>query len=308
VSTASDPPARGAVPTRFFRRGYLYLLTVLASIYLGVTLLAPTPWLELPLGLVTLFFTPGYAIGCVTFGARSRWPRSLEFALVVGWSVAWNVALGVVLLVLGFGLPAYALALLAWGLVFAVSLGWTVRPPDVPQGASPSPVAQVLGMSGYSRRQRAGAYVLLAGIVSVFLVILYLASVFPVNTGPALTLSIGGANGSTGTLPTGGPTNTTLEIWVSVQNNATVQEFTLAVQTATVGSSPTSYRSVAWSTPLRLANATQSEQTLNLTSSQATTVPVSFEYPIAGHYALAFLLYDSHGALVRSASWTVLIS
>jgi uncharacterized membrane protein len=308
VTAAPHGPAEVDPPIELFHRRYLYLLTALTAIYGVVTLLQPTPWIDLPLGLLTLFFTPGYAIGAVTFGTRSRWPATLQFAIVVGWSVAWNVALGLALLVLARGLPPFVFAIVALGLIGGVALYWGRHHPESPPSSVSSRVPEALRLTGYTPGQRTAAYGLLAAIGLVFAIIIYLASVFPGNAGPGLGFSIVGPDGTAASLPTGGAPNVTLDIQVTIQNNATAQAFTLEVLTATAGSTPLAYESVPWGNPLVLGNATQSEKAVDLGSAASTVIAVPFQYPVPGHYVLSFLLDNSAGTMERNASWPVVIS
>jgi uncharacterized membrane protein len=295
----------GAPPTKFFHRAYLYALTLLGTLYLLTTLLLPTPWVELPLGLVTLFVTPGYAIAAVMFGPRSRWPRSLLFALSVGFSVAFNVALGLGLLALGLGLPALAFAVAAFLVVGAVAAGWATRRPESAPAAGPSAVSRELGMRGYRPAQRAAAYVLLVTIALVFVGIVYLASVFPANSGPGVALSVYGSNGTPSGLPTVGSTNTTLSVLVAVQNNATAHDFALEVQSAPLGETPPTYHTSPWSTPLELGNDTEYTESVPLAGGQSTTLTVPFQYRMAGNYLVSFELESPSGSVLRTTSFAV---
>jgi hypothetical protein len=308
VTAAARDPTEGDARIELFQLRYLYLLAALTVVYGLVTLLGPTPWIDLPLGLLTLFVTPGYAIGAVMFGTRSRWPATLQFALLVGWSVAWNVAIGLVLLVFGRGLPASLFAFVALGLIGVASLYWARHHPGSPPSPAGSRVPAALRLTGYTPAQRTAAYGLVTAIGLVFAIIIYLASVFPGNAGPGLGFSIAGPDGSASSLPVGGAPNVTLDIQVTIQNNATAQAFTLDVLTATAGSTPTAYESVPWGSPLVLANATQSTKAVDLASAASIVVAVPFEYPVAGHYVLSFLLDNSSGAVERNASWPVDIS
>jgi uncharacterized membrane protein len=294
-------------PSAFFRRRYLYLMTVLGTIYIVTAVLAPTPWVELPLGLAVLLVIPGYAIGALALGPRPRWPWSLTFALVVAWSVAVNVAQGLVLLVLGLGLSPLVLGATAFALAGAASAVWSFRALPEPWHRAGPAIAAHFRLQGYTPRQRGTAYGLLLGIVAVLAAIVYLAAVNPAG-GPAVSFGITGAGGTALNLPSAGATNTTLVIWVIIGNNATAQNFTLELRSMTVGSNPPTFTSVPWSSPLMLANATVSDDPVSLGASANVTVHVQFQYAHAGRYLMEFLLENPGGAEIRSASWTITIT
>ncbi|MGI0053018.1 MAG: hypothetical protein ACREC5_06420, partial [Thermoplasmata archaeon] len=152
------PPEPPSGP--FFRPSYLVALIALAAIYLVTSALVPVVWVELPLGILTLFLMPGYAIGSLALRHRNRWPWALKFALVVGWSVAVNVAMGLALLLLHLGLPPVAFGAVALGLL---GTAWAVdgsRTGIGPVGASPRGLGRSFRLAGYRPAQRAAAYAL----------------------------------------------------------------------------------------------------------------------------------------------------
>lgn len=294
-------------PAPFFRLSYLYALAAVETLYLFVAALDPRSWLELPLGLVTLFVAPGYAIGTLVLSPRPRIPRSLTFALVVGWSVAVNVGVGILLLVFRLGLPPLVLGGLAFALVGLAAAYTSYRAPPAPGGGALADVGRRLRLTGYRPAQRAVAYALLVMIALVFVAILYLASVFP-HAAPGLLFSITGYGGTSANLPPRGAVNTTLTIWVVVQNGPTAQNFSLVLLSASQGTTPPSYRAIPWNLPLTLGDGVSAADPVPLAASQNTTVDVQFEFPQAGTYLLSFLLESPGGSVLRSADWSVTIS
>jgi uncharacterized membrane protein len=303
LGPVSLPP----VAAPFFRLSYLYVLAGLETVYLFVAALAPRPWVELPLGLLTLLLAPGYAIGALALGPRNRLPRSLTFALVVGWSVAVNVGVGILLLALHEGLPPLVLAGVAFFLVGTAAAYWSYQALQARGARAVSEATQRLQLKGYRPAQRLVAYVLLLLIAVVFVVILYLASVFP-NPAPGLIFSITGYGGTSANLPPRGAVNATLTIWVIIQNGPSAQNYTLVLLSLAQGTAPTSYRSISWAIPLTLGNATSASDPVPLRASQSATVYVEFEFPTPGSYLLQFLLEAPGGTVVRSASWPILIT
>jgi uncharacterized membrane protein len=303
VAPAPLPPG----PSAFFRRSYLNVLMVCATAYVVVAAVRPTPWVELPLGLLVLLLIPGYALGALALGPRPRWPWSLTFALVVAWSVAINVVEGLVLLLFGLGLPPLVLGLTAFLLIGAARVVWGLRPPAEPKQRTTPALIDHLRLRGYGSGQRTVAYALLVAIAVVLGGIVYLASLAPAS-GPAVSLGITGAGGSSSNLPPGGPTNTTLVIWVLIGNDATAQNFTLELRSSTQGAVVANYTAVPWSTPLMLGNGTVSDYSVSLAASANVTVHVQFEYAQAGKYLLQFLLDNSVGAEIRATSWPLTIS
>ncbi|MHB8352750.1 MAG: hypothetical protein ACYDFT_08730 [Thermoplasmata archaeon] len=304
--TVGRPPSSVHAP--FFRRPHLYVLTALAALYVATSAFLPIVWVQFPLGFLILFIIPGYAIGWLALAPRDRWPWTLTFALVVGWSVAANVAVGILLLVLHLGLPpvvfgGYAFALIEAALVVDIVRG---APAPGPAGA-PSPLAASLRLTGYRPAQRVAAYGLLSAILLVIVVIVVLASIFP-NNSPALAFSITGYGGTSANLPPVGTINHTLEIEAIVQNNVTAQSFTLEVRSAIQNASVPYFNVIPWKLPLSLENGTMAIDPVSLTALQTVTVAVVFEFPHAGDFVLQFLLDAPGGAVVGRATWTVAIT
>jgi hypothetical protein len=308
MAVADVPPRAASRPPRFFRLRYVAALGILATAYLLTSVLAPTSILEVPLGLVTLFLVPGYAIASLVFGGHPRWPLSLLFAITVGWSVAFNIALGLALLSLGRGLPAVGFALASFGLSgLALAFGGARGLAD-PRRSAGSPVTAALRFDGYGPGQRAVAGVLLAAIVVVFVAIVYFASVVPPGGALGLGLSLAGANGSTTSLPTAGSAGSSIEVLVTVQNNATAQSLSLVVRSATVGSTPSSYSTVPWGNPIALGNGTEASVAQSLAGSKSTTFPVYFDFAGAGAYTVTVLLENSAGSPFASVTWSLNIT
>jgi uncharacterized membrane protein len=302
------PGSPPALPAPFFRRPHLLALTLVATAYLFTSAVVPVVWVELPLGLLTLLIVPGYAIGWWALASRRRWPWSLTFALVVGWSVAVNVAIGLVLLVLHDGLPPTVFAVSSFVLIGATMVRESFRgTPSAPEPRTESELSRGLRMTGYRPAQRAVAYGLLTAIVAVLLVIVYLASAFP-NSTPALAFSITGYGGTSANLPPAGQVNQTLVIVAIVQNNATAQAFVLVLLSAVVNTHPSTFTPVNWTDPLVLGNGTSASIPMNASSRQTVSEEVQFTYPQTGEYLLQFLLESPGGAVVARTGWTVIIT
>jgi hypothetical protein len=297
-SMGSHPP--------FFRRTHLFVLALLAVVYLFTSVFLATPWVQVPLGLLILFVVPGYAIGWFALAARDRWPWTLTFALVVGWSAAINIALGIVLLALHRGLPPLAFGSLATALIGVASATELQRGAPRSTAVGTSSLANAVRMTGYRPAQRVAAYGLLGAIGAVFVVILYLATVFPAAT-PAISFGITGYGGTSSNLPPAGAVNQTLDIDAVMQNNATAQTLDLEVRSATLGSSPSNYSVIPWSFPLVLGNGTSASLLVYLGSAQSKTIETVFEFPHAGRFVVQFLLATGFGAVLEQATWTVTI-
>ncbi|MCI4365237.1 MAG: DUF1616 domain-containing protein [Thermoplasmata archaeon] len=296
-----------ALPPQFFRRSYLFLLTVLVAVYTAVVIVYPTPWVDLPLGLLTLLFVPGYAIGALAFGARPRWPWSLTFAVVVGLSVAFNVALGLILLALNVGLPAPTFAFVSLILVMVALLVWVATRPTETGSRFTNYLREELRLPGHSPSQRALGYALLLGIVLTLAMIVYIASIYPVPPSD-LSLGLTGPGGISANLPQNGTINSTLALYIIVGNNATTQQLTLKVLSFIGAVAPNNYTSVNWTQPLLLGNGTVSSVPVNLTPSESLTVHFKFFFLSAGSYILTFVLADPSGHTLRSASWSIAIA
>jgi uncharacterized membrane protein len=309
MADPSDPTPADPAPASspFFRQSVLLALVALSLAYLVTSVVWPYVGVQLPLGLLALLFTPGYAVGAIALGPRSRWPWSLTFALVVGWSVGVNVALGLVLLVLHLGLPAVVFA--ASASVFSLVGAWAGRRATVPSIAARarSEVVRATQMHRFRRSQRVAAYVLTALIVIVLALIAVLAVIVPHPT-PGLAFSITGYDGTSANLPPHGAANQSLLIEAIVQNNATAQSFTLEVRAMTTNTTPPAYARVPWTNPIDLANATAASENLTLASAQTDTTNVFFAFGTPGNYTLEFLLENQRGAVVGSATWPVTIT
>src|SRR5580658_373869 len=304
AEAGASPPDAAAPPAPFFRRSHLYALTFLASLYWFTSALAVPYFVQLPLGLLTLFIVPGYAIGWLALGRHNRWPWSITFALVVAWSVAVNVAIGIVLLVLHLGLPPLILGGCAFALIGAAMVIESFRVPPARVVAAPSPLRAGLSLSGYRPAQRATAFGLFVAIVLVLVAIIYFASVFPPSN-PGLAFSITGYGGTSANLPTSGAVNQTLVLEAIVQNNATAQTFNLELLSFTQGSNPPTYHTIPWATVLVLGNATASTLPLAVASSSTQTVVVVFKFLEPGEFVLQFLLETPTGSVLANTTWTV---
>lgn len=310
-------PSEGpkALPPQFFRHTYLLLFTVLTGIYAVVSVVAPTPWVELPLGLLTLLFVPGYALGALAFGAKPRWPWSLTFSIVVGLSVAFNVAVGLFLLAFHWGLPPPAFGFASLILLMAASLAWAATRPLETGPRFTSFLREEARLPGHNPAQRAVSYALLGGIVLALVLIVFVASVFPTPAGN-LSLGLVGPGGSTANLVTNGTTavnnstTPTYTIYIVVGNGATTQQLTLTMLAAINPTNLTHYASVNWSSPTQgvdLANPTQCNVSLNLSASESFTQKVHFFFSAAGQWVLTFDLYDASGTALRTAGWSMSI-
>ena len=304
VPPPEEPPSDSSP---FFRPSYLYLLLVLAAAYIGVTWIRPVVLLSLPLGLLTVLFVPGYAIGALFLGARSRWPWSLTFAVVVGLSVAVSTAEGLVLLALHLGLPSRVFSVVAFVLVGIALLDRTRSAEEVRSAPSGSDLDAELGLPGHTKGQRVVGYGLLTAILVVFVVILYLASVFPNDT-PSVSLGLSGPDGTAATLPTDGTVGQNLTVLATVGNNATGQVLDLTVRSTLSGSSPTNYTAVPWILPLPLGPNQTSTEPVSLDPGQTVTVQSRFTFPATGSYEVAFLLTNPAGTILVSTSISVSIT
>ncbi|MCI4372835.1 MAG: DUF1616 domain-containing protein [Thermoplasmata archaeon] len=306
-----------ALPPQFFRRSYLFLLTVLTGVYAVVAVTFPTPWVDLPLGLLTLVFVPGYALGALVFGAKPRWPWSLTFAIVVGLSVAFNVALGLILLAFQLGTPAPAFAFVALVLLMAASVVWVVTQPVETGSRFTNYVSEELRLPGHNPAQRAVAYALLIGVVLVLVLIVFIASIFPTPPGN-LSLGITGPGGNSSNLLINGTTGTNKSgpvytLYLVVGNNATDQKFVLYMyasinNTVSPNSTNPSWSNASWSNATRaipLAGPTRANLTLNLNASESLTQKVHFFFSVRGEWVLTFLLSSLSGQVQRTAAWSM---
>ena len=300
-STAPNPPV-------FFRRNYLWVLAILAFAYGLVVVLVPVPAIELPLGLLTLLFSPGYALAALALGPTPRWPWTLMFPMVVGLSVAFSVGEGLVLLAFHLGLPAAVFALVSLGLII---IAVATFPAETPQSASEarfqSFLAEELQLPGHLPGQRVAAVAILLAIVVVFAGIVYLATVTP-NQHLSVSMGIVGPDGFTNGLPTSGVPGGALTVKVTVGNNATQQPLILVVQSAANNTAPSSYKTIPWKVPLALGNNTTSSDTVPLLAKATATVNVTFEFAVQGTYNLYFYLESPIGAILQESSFSTTIT
>jgi len=302
------PAAPGPVLPRFFRRNVLLAFLVLALAYVVVTFLVPSYWLETPLGLFTLFLAPGYALAAILLGPKPRWVFSLTFALVVGLSVALNVGVGLILLVLGKGLPNQVFALFSLVLLFLAAFLWPANTGPTPPARFRPWVKEEFLFPGHSPEQRALAYGLLVAIVFILVVIIYFASVAPSQTSD-ITFGITGPGGTNLNLPMNGSTGENLSVWVTVGNNGTTQTLSLVLESALQNTTP-SYTNTTWTSPgapISLGPGVRSTDALSMTPGESLTVRVHFQFTTFGNYALTFLLESQGGQVLRQAAWDLSI-
>jgi len=303
------PLAPGPEPPQFFRRRILLAFLVLALIYAVVTFVVPTYVLELPLGLFTLLLAPGYAVGSLVLGPKPRWAWSLMVPLVVGLSVAINVALGLLLLAAGWGLPPTIFALVSLALLLGATFFWPANAgPEAAPRFRPF-LREELSLPGHSPPQRTLAYGLLLAIVFVLVVIIYFASVAPSQTAQ-ITFGITGAGGTNLNLPPHGTLGQNLSIWVLVGNNGSYQQLTVVVESMLNNSTPQLFTTTNWTSPavpLSLGNYVRASDVVLLTPGESLTLKVHFAFAKLGGYNLFFLLETSGGQLLRQASWSLVI-
>lgn len=300
-------PAGGeeGAPSDFYRPEVLLGCAALMVLYLGVVLIAPSPFLDVPLGLAELLFVPGYALGAMLFPGRSylSWPASL--AIVVGLSVSANLFLGLGALAFHSGLPAPFQATAAAALAFLALL---VRPHEA--SSVPRPLRQALAeltaLPGFTVGQRRVAFGLLGATAVALALIVVLAGAHP-NVHPAIALALEGPGGSVASLPTNGSVHGLLAVWVSVANGGSAQQLLLSVQSVNLSSSPSTYHVVPWTLPLPLANATQSSTAFNLPASQTYVLNLTFTFGYPGLYAVYLTLADTQGTTLRTAALTIAI-
>ncbi len=306
-------------PPQFFRRTYLFVLTLLAGIYTVAAILVPNPWVDVPLGLLTLLFIPGYAIGALAFGARPRWPWSLTFASVVGLSVAFNVAVGLVLLYFSQGLPAPAFGFAALILLMAASFVWVLTEPAETGSRFTGFLADQLRLPNHTPAQRAVGYALLVAIVVVLVGIVILATSFPATPGN-LSLGLAGPGGTASDLPVNATTGTNQSgpvyaILLLITNTNVAEKYNLtlyAFHNETVGTNGTF---VPWSTPaaaIGLAkDNVRSIVSVDLNASQSFTQKVHFFFVTAtglGDWDFEFKLTNGAGTVLRTASWSMTVT
>ncbi|HEV2520248.1 MAG TPA: DUF1616 domain-containing protein [Thermoplasmata archaeon] len=297
-------PGPPVEPSReFFRSEYLTASAAALLAYLAVLAIAPVPILEAPLGAFVLLFAPGYAIAALLFPGRPAFPWPVSFAASAGLSVTFNVLLGLLPLARHAGLPPALFASTAFVLTL-VALGVRLRGEEGADERIWQVATRALAMPGFSRRQRWGAYGLLAATAVALAFIVFLAGAHP-NVHPGVALALSGPGGSLAALPSGGPVGSILAVWVTISNNATPQQFDLNVQSLNLSANPTQFRVVPWTLPLHLANATQSSDAFNLLPDQTYTLNLTFTYAFAGTYAISIYLADAGGTTLRSSAISV---
>jgi uncharacterized membrane protein len=267
------------------------------------------PWILIPLGLFVLFVAPGYALAALLFGGeREITSLPLNIALIVGFSVFFDVVIGTVALFFSIGplspIVGAEVALLCFIAVFVQYhrrqvLGRRTNTPGF---------WSWIELPGFTSAQRTTAYALFIGVLVTFGVIGYISTLQPGNT-PELSLAVLGPNGTTSTLPTTGAVNSTLGVILLVQNNATTQSFLLSVNSSLVGGNGTQSTSVPWVLPLQLAPGTTSAEVLPLTHSESDSIAVSFQFAEKGDYSISFTLTPPQSTVViRTAEISVEIT
>jgi uncharacterized membrane protein len=313
----SGGPAPGWIPLAL-RLRYLLGLVLLTAIYTVVAAFRLSPeaavasgfstWIELPLGLLVLLIAPGYGIVTLGAGKRPPWPWYLTLILIVGLSVAFNIAIGLILLSLNYGLPAVVLGLATLLVDAAAAVRAWATPPMAPDTRFESMVRREFRLPGFNPAQRAVAYTFLAAILIVLAGIAYLAIIQPRNT-QDLAFSISGTGGNVTTLPTSGHTGNVLNVSVSIRNGAVAQTWKLELHAVNLTLPGTSFLQVPWGGVLLLGNGgTESSIGIPFNAGQTKTELVGFEFSAPGHYNMNFTLNDLSGSPVRNASFSVSIT
>lgn len=306
-----DPPEGVPLPLNIGVLGLLLLLTAADAIVLGLGLSswAPriAPWFEVPLGLVVLLLAPGYGIVAMGAGERPRWPWYLTWVLIVGLSVGFNLAVGVVLLEFHLGVAGFALAAAAF-VVDAGGIGRFLNHPPAP--ADPrfgAMVRRELRLPGFGPGQRAVAYALLLAIVVVFAGLVYLAAIQP-NQKSDVSFGITSADGNVTQIPHTVTSKTPVELLADIGNNGTAQTWTLVVQSTLSGVTATHFTPTPWASPILLttdANYTTSEL-VPMTPNQVLSEPVALVFNnTVAHITdctVVFLLEDSAGNVIRQTT------
>jgi uncharacterized membrane protein len=315
----SSPSAVLPLPIRI---SVLLLLTVLTAVYCVAIVIPGLVYLTVPLGLLTLLFTPGYGLVAIGAGERERWPWYFTTIVVVGLSVAFNVAIGLLLVYGSYGLLPLVLAISSLFVLFLGGVAQFTRYAGIGDTRFVAMVRTELGLSGFSRSQKAAAIALLVAILLVIAGLTYIASVNPREKSD-VTFGITGPQGSAIGLPIGYPTMAPTTLVVTVGNNLTAQSWTLRVtaNATLAGDSNKSLsvpptvanQSIPWSSPLYLGDGIQSETTLGLLSpNQVITFNVTLQFNSTltnatgsiTDYTVTFELVPSEGGSpVRVASW-----
>jgi uncharacterized membrane protein len=327
VEASEPPPAR--TPALPIRTSVLLVLALATAIYCVAQSFGGFLWVTVPLGLLTLLFTPGYGLLAIGVGERKRWPWYLTFILAVGLSVAFNVAVGLLLLEGHYGLIPLVLAVTAILVVFLGAVVQHTRARAPTDGTFVAAVGAELRLRDFSPAQRVMAYALVVAIIVVLGGLTYIASVNPKET-KDVSFGVTGPDGTATSIPTRLNISTDVTLLVTVGNNATAQAWYLYVsanatlsgnssQDATVPP-PAVPRAIPWVSPLPLLNGNYSETSLGtLAPNQVLTYSFSFNFtnvtlqanytgPLRSSYFTNYTLSlelraASGGPAVRSASW-----
>jgi hypothetical protein len=320
--TETTPSSVTPLPIRI---SVLLLLTLLTAVYCVAIIFPGTVWITVPLGLLTLLFTPGYGLVAIGVGERARWPWYLTFIVVVGLSVAFNVAIGILLAQGHYGLLPLVLAVSSLFILFLGGVAQFTRYPVASDDRFMSQVRSELGLPGFSPGQRMAGYALLLAIVLVIAGLAYFASVDPRQKSD-VSFGITGPQGSSESLPIDLSTMVPTTLVVSVGNNATAQSWLLRLATVatregnstgpggTVNTPGTVANvTVPWGSPVYLGNGVVSATTLGLLKpNQMITFDVSLQFNATilnltrsfTDYTVTFeLLPSGGGSPVRVASW-----
>jgi uncharacterized membrane protein len=273
------------LPIRF---NVLLVLTVLTAVYCAAVLFNGLVWITVPLGLLTLLFTPGYGIVAIVVGERKRWPWYLTTIVVVGLSVAFNVVIGLLLVDGRFGILPLVVAIAALILLFLGCVAQFARTASATDNRFAALVRSEVGLAGFSPAQRIAGYAILIAIVVVIGGLVYVASVNPKEK-PDVSFGVTGPEGSSTNLPIGFPTNTSTIFVVDIGNNASYQAWTLQVwsNATKAGNSsetpfipaPVANQTIPWSVPLYLGDGTVSNTSLGtLTPNQRLSFNVSLQF------------------------------
>jgi uncharacterized membrane protein len=304
------------------RLNVLLVLTVLTAVYCAAILFNGLVWLTVPLGLLTLLFTPGYGLVAIVVGERSRWPWYLSTIVIVGLSVAFNVAIGLLLVDGRFGILPLVLAVAALILLFLGCVAQFARSASATDNRFVTLIRSEMGLAGFSPAQRLVGYAILVAIIVVIGGMVYVASVNP-REKPDVSFGVTGPEGSSTNLPIGFPTNTSTILVVDIGNNASYQAWTLQVwsNATKAGNSsetpfipaPVANQSIPWSAPLYLGDGTVSHTSLGTLSPNemiSVNVSVQFNNTITNKpgsftdYTITFELIPTGSSTpVREASW-----
>jgi uncharacterized protein DUF1616 len=317
-SATTSPPLTPPLP---IRTSGLLVLAVLTALYCVAIVFGGILWLTLPLGLLTLFFTPGYGLVAIGVGERRRWPWYLTTVLVVGLSVGFNIALGLLLLVGHYGLLPLLLGISALVLLFLGAVAQFSRSGEATDRAFATMVRAELGLRGYSPAQRGAAYALVVAILIVIAGMAYIASVNPREKSD-VSFGITGPQGTIVGLPIALNVKVAATFVVNVGNNGTAQAWTLFISANATAAeangkplnvTPPVPQFVAWNSPLVLANGNFSNTSLGvLAPNEVLTLNVSLQFntTLSGtvgsttNYTVTFELLPAGGNVpVREASW-----